>query len=42
MWEFMIKEENRSKLISILAELNEIKVTKNREIFRLDMELIKK
>ena len=37
----MIREEYRSKLISILAELNEIKFVNSREIFKLDMELIK-
>ena len=37
----MIKEEYRSKLTSILAELNEIKFVNSREIFKLDMELIK-
>ena len=39
--EFMIKEEYRSKLTSILAELNEIKFVNSREIFKLDMDLIK-
>ena len=37
----MIKEEYRSKLTSILAELNEIKFANSREIFKLDMDLIK-
>ena len=37
---FMIREEYRSKLTSILAELNEIKFVNSREIFRLDMDLI--
>ena len=37
----MIKEEYRSKLTSILAELNEIKFVNSREIFKLDMDLIK-
>ena len=37
----MIKEEYRSELTSILAELNEIKFVNSREIFKLDMELIK-
>ena len=37
----MIREEYRSKLTSILAELNEIKFVNSREIFRLDMDLIK-
>ena len=36
----MIREEYRSKLTSILAELNEIKFVNSREIFRLDMDLI--
>ena len=38
---FMIREEYRSKLTSILAELNEIKFVNSREIFKLDMDLIK-
>ena len=37
----MIKEEYRSKLTSILAELNEIKFANSRGIFKLDMDLIK-
>ena len=37
----MIREEYRSKLTSILAELNEIKFVNSREIFKLDMDLIK-
>ena len=37
----MIREEYRSKLTSILAELNEIKFANSREVFRLDMDLIK-
>ena len=37
----MIREEYRSKLMSILAELNEIKFANSREIFKLDMDLIK-
>ena len=36
----MIREEYRSKLTSILAELNEIKFVNSREIFKLDMDLI--
>ena len=39
--EFMTMEEYRSKLISILSLLNEIKFVNSREIFKLDMELIK-
>ena len=38
---FMTREEYRSKLISILSLLNEIKFVNSREIFKLDMELIK-
>ena len=38
---FMTMEEYRSKLISILSLLNEIKFVNSREIFKLDMELIK-
>ena len=41
MQEFMIREECRSKLTSILAELNEIKFANSRQVFRLDMDLIK-
>ena len=37
---FMIREEYRSKLTSILAELNEIKFVNSREIFKIDMDLI--
>ena len=37
----MIREEYRSKLTSILAELNEIKFVNSREVFKLDMDLIK-
>ena len=37
----MIREEYRSELTSILTELNEIKFVNSRQIFRLDMELIK-
>ena len=37
----MIREEYRSKLTSILAELNEIKFANSRGIFKLDMDLIK-
>ena len=37
----MIREECRSKLTSILAELNEIKFANSRGIFKLDMDLIK-
>lgn len=36
----MIREEYRSKLTSILAELNEIKFVNSREIFKIDMDLI--
>ena len=39
--EFMIKEDYRSELTSILAELNEIKFVNGRKIFKLDMDLIK-
>ena len=38
---FMTREEYRSKLISILSLLNEIKFVNSRKIFKLDMELIK-
>ena len=41
MRECIIKEEIRMKLASISAELNEIKFTNSREIFRLDIDLIK-
>ena len=41
MRECIIKKEIRMKLASILAELNEIKFTNSREIFRLDIDLIK-
>ncbi|RZP23151.1 MAG: hypothetical protein EVA26_01950 [Burkholderiaceae bacterium] len=37
----MIRDEYQSKLTSILAELNEIKFVNSREIFKLDMDLIK-
>ena len=37
----MIREEYRSKLKVILAELNEIKFVNSRGIFKLDMDLIK-
>ena len=37
----MIREEYRSKLKAILAELNEIKFVNSRGIFKLDMDLIK-
>ena len=40
-WEFVIREECRSKLMSILAELNEIKFANSRGIFKLDTDLIK-
>ena len=41
IWEFGIREECRSKLMSISAELNEIKFVNSREMFKLDMDLIK-
>ena len=37
----MTTEEYRSKLTSILSLLNEIKFVNSREIFKLDMDLIK-
>ena len=37
----MVREEYRSKLISILVELEEIKFSNSRGIIRLDMNLIK-
>ena len=40
-WKSMRKEENRRKLISILAELKEIKFANSRQVFRLDADLIK-
>ena len=39
--ELMKTEEYRSKLTSILSLLNEIKFENSREIFKLDMDLIK-
>ena len=39
--EFMIREEYRSKLTAILAELKEIKFANSRGIFKIDTELIK-
>ena len=41
VWEFMIREEYRSKLKAILTELKEIKFANSREIFKIDTELIK-
>ena len=37
----MVREEYRDKLMSILAELEEIKFINGRQIIRLDMNLIK-
>ena len=41
MWELMIREESREKLLSILAELNEIKFANGCQVFGLDMDLVK-
>ena len=41
MQEFKIREECRGKLLSILAELKEIKFANTRQVFRLDMDLAK-
>ena len=41
IWELVIREEYRSKLTAILAELNEIKFVNSRGVFNLDMDLIK-
>ena len=41
VWEFMIREEYRSKLTAILTELKEIKFANSRGIFKIDTELIK-
>ena len=37
----MIREEYRSRLTAILAELNEIKFANSRGIFKMDTDLIK-
>ena len=37
----MVREVGRGKLVSILAELIETKVTNGRKVFRLDMDLAK-
>ena len=37
----MKREESRGKLISILAELKEIKFANSRQVFRLDIDVIK-
>ena len=41
VWEFMIREEYRSKLTAILTDLKEIKFANSRGIFKIDTELIK-
>ena len=41
MQEFKIREECRGKLLSILAELKEIKFANTRQVFRLDMDFVK-
>ncbi len=41
VWESMIREESRGKLISILAELKETKFANSHQVFRLDIDVIK-